>query len=164
MRSIPLTLLLALPTLAVPALAQHILPSGQQNCPVSISANRLAGGSVVSATHATPDPSAQGVRLILSPTGATIASAEIVVHALTLRTRAIPVGPDNTSDTTQKTFNLQRINARTTFTSDVWMNQVSGIKYIELISLTYTDGTTWHATSDAPCRAEPSGIVLVAHN
>jgi hypothetical protein len=41
------------------------------------------------------------------------------------------------------------------------MHNVGSLSRVDLISVTYTDGTTWHANDSAKCRVVPSSFVLV---
>jgi hypothetical protein len=41
------------------------------------------------------------------------------------------------------------------------MQKVGSISRVDLISITYTDGTTWHSTPNLQCRVTPSNFVLV---
>jgi hypothetical protein len=66
------------------------------------------------------------------------------------------------SDTIAKTFTLERQAGATALTdADVWMRQVGSIRWADLISVTFTDGTTWHSAEDPECRAVPSNFLLV---
>jgi hypothetical protein len=153
-RSIPLFLLLT----AIPALGQT-----SQSCPVGIFATRQAGGNVMSVTSTQPEASSQGLHITLTPNQSPIESAEITLYALTLKQRILPIHPaDQAPDTISKTFELHTKPNQPGLTNfDLWMSKVSALQHVELRSLTYADGTTWHASATEPCRTTPSNYVLV---
>lgn len=125
-------------------------------CPVGISATRQAVGSTMLAGSAPNDPSAHGLRISLS-SRSPLVGAEIVLYGLTPKTRFVPID-SHSPDTISKTFELH--GRLTVF--DLWMSQVSALQQVELRSVTYADGTAWHASATESCRIAPSDFVLVA--
>jgi hypothetical protein len=150
---IPLFLLLT----SIPAFAQT-----SQSCPVGIFASRQAGGSVMSVGTTQPEAS-QGLHITLTPNQSPIESAEITLYALTLKQRVLPIHhAEQSPDTITKTFELHNKPNEPGLTNfDLWMSKVSALQHVELRSLTYADGTTWHASTAEPCRTTPSDYVLV---
>jgi hypothetical protein len=41
------------------------------------------------------------------------------------------------------------------------MHNVGSLSKVDLISIHYADGTTWHSTENLKCRAVPSNFLLV---
>ena len=67
-----------------------------------------------------------------------------------------------TPDDVSKTFELRRSAGSDSLSdADVWMHNVGSLTRVDLISIHYTDGTTWHATENFKCRAVPSNFLLV---
>jgi hypothetical protein len=154
-------------------------------CPVGFSASRRATGQIMGAGDARQSGPAQGLHLTLdNHSTPAIESIEVKVHGTTPRGRVLPAEmPADTqssdtaavtvpldridrrsrsTDTITKTFELHRTSADTSLReADVWMHQVGSLRWADLISVTYTDGTTWRATANLKCRAVPSNFLLV---
>jgi len=131
-------------------------------CPVGFSASRQADFQTMLASERSQPGPAQGLHLTLSHlTAPAIQSVEVTVYGISPKLRALPVDPPS-SDTISKTFELQRRAGSNSLTdADVWMHNVGSLSRVDLISITYTDGTTWHATDTLKCRIVPSNFVLV---
>ena len=90
-----------------------------------------------------------------------IESIEVTVYGTSQKGLVLPVGAQST-DTVSKTFQLRRISDDTTLSdADVSMQLVGSLSWADLISITYADGETWHASAEARCRAVPSKFLLV---
>lgn len=135
---------------------------GRPVCPTNFYATRQAGGQIMTAGDAKQAGPAQGLHLTLYlPGGLAIESIEVTVYATSSRARVLPVDSAS-SDTISKTFELHRTAGSTSLSdADVWMYKVGSVSWADLISITYADGTTWHATPNLPCRAVPSNYLLV---
>ena len=131
-------------------------------CPVGFSASRQADLQTMLANDRSQAGPAQGLHLTLSRLNTpTIQSVEVTVYATSPKLRALPVDALS-SDTISKTFELQRKAGSNSLTdADVWMHNVGSVSSVDLISITYTDGSTWHATESLRCRAVPSNFLLV---
>ncbi len=135
-------------------------------CPVGFFASRQATGQIMSAKDAKQAGPVQGLHLTLSHltrTPADIQSIEVTVYGTSPRARVLPLA-QQTSDTISKTFELHRTGDNPSLTdADVWMHQVGSLTSVDLISVTYADGTTWHAAANLKCRAVPSNYLLVGN-
>ena len=131
-------------------------------CPVGFSASRQADLQTMLANDRSQAGPAQGLHLTLARLNTpTIQSVEVTVYATSPKLRALPVDALS-SDTISKTFELQRKAGSNSLTdADVWMHNVGSVSSVDLISITYTDGSTWHATESLRCRAVPSNFLLV---
>jgi hypothetical protein len=91
-----------------------------------------------------------------------IQSIEVKVYGTSPKDRVLPVNT-RADDTVTKTFELHRTSDSDSLRdADVWMHQVGSLSWVDLISVTYADGTTWHAAAgNASCRAVPSNLILV---
>ena len=136
------------------------LPSNS-GCPVGFFASRQATGQIMSAGDAKQAGPAQGLHLILNHlTQPAIESIEITVYGVSSKARVLPAGP--TPEDVSKTFELRRSAGSDSLSdADVWMHNVGSLSRVDLISITYADGTTWHATGNLKCRAIPSNFLLV---
>jgi hypothetical protein len=104
---------------------------------------------------------AQGLHLTLNHLAApAIDRIEITVYGVSSKARVLPAGP--IPEDVSKTFELRRESGSNTLTeADVWMHNVGSLSSVDLISITYADGTTWHTTENLKCRAIPSNFLLV---
>jgi hypothetical protein len=135
--------------------------SDTSGCPVGFYASRRATGQIMSAGDARQAGPGQGLHLTLNHlTGPAIDSIEITVYGVSSNARILPAGP--LPEDISKTFELRRSAGSNTLTdADVWMHNVGTLSRVDLISVHYTDGTTWHTTENLKCRAIPSNFVLV---
>jgi hypothetical protein len=129
-------------------------------CPVSFFASRQATGQVMSAGDAKQAGPAQGLHLMLNhQTEPAIESIEITVYGVSSKARVLPAGP--TPEDISKTFELRRETGSDSLSdADVWMHNVGSLSRVDLNSIHYADGTTWHATENLKCRAVPSNFLL----
>jgi len=137
--------------------------SGNFGCPVGFAASRQATGQIISAADTRQPGSAQGLHLTLKnlKNMPAIESIEVKVYGTSQKGLYFPVDTSST-DTVSKTFELHRVSDDTSLTeADVWMHLVGSLRWADLISITYSDGTTWHATENFKCRAIPSNFLLV---
>lgn len=166
--------LLASLTLAVPAArAQQpastlLLAPQPASCPVDLFIQQRSPTEVVRTGNRQPEPPAHRLiisvqpRLYMEP----IDSIEIVVRGVGNQRQTLPLGAFPGSarpDDLQQTFHLRRIASDPTFTrSGIRIRQMNAIRWVELLSVTYTDGTVWRPAANLPCRTEPNRLLLVA--
>jgi hypothetical protein len=140
-----------------------VLPAANSGCPVGFYASRQANGQILNrASDAKQAGSAQGLHLMLNHLSEpAIQSIEVTVYASSLKLRALPLD-SSLPEAISKTFSLERQTGSASLSeADVWMHQVGSVRWADLISITYTDGTTWHPTENLKCRAVPSNFLLV---
>ena len=148
------------------ASAQLHYPIPSTGCPVGFFASRQAATDLVIVDRARQKDlgPAQGLHLMLDRLNrSAIQSIEVTVYgtSLSLKPYALPVAPPS-DDLISKTFELHRATDSDSLSeADVWMHQVGSVRWADLISITYRDGTTWHAASNLKCRAVPSNYLLV---
>jgi hypothetical protein len=132
-------------------------------CPVGFFASRQATGQIMSAGDAKQAGPAQGLHLMLNHlTAPAIESIEITVYGYGISSKARALPAHEPSPDVSKTFELRRSAGSISLSeADVWMHNVGSLSSVDLISITYADGTTWHATENLKCRAIPSGFLLV---
>jgi hypothetical protein len=132
-------------------------------CPIGFTANRQATGQIMSASDARQAGPAQGLHLMLNHlTAPAIESIEITVYGYGISSKARALPAHEPSPDVSKTFELRRSAGSNSLSdADVWVHNVGSLSSVELISITYADGTTWHATENLKCRAIPSNFLLV---
>ena len=87
-----------------------------------------------------------------------IKDAEITVHGLSAKGRVLPVQASPQEDALQA-FHLHRSTDGTGLNrADVWVTKVATARWVEITSLQYADGSSWHASKTAQCRASLSGF------
>jgi hypothetical protein len=130
-------------------------------CPIGFSASRRAAGQIMSAADARQAGPGQGLHLTLNHLDAPhIDSIEITVYGVSSKASVIPAGPP--PEDVSKTFELRRdAGAITLSDADVWMRDVGTLNRVDLISIHYADGTTWHTAENMKCRIVPSSFVLI---
>jgi hypothetical protein len=130
-------------------------------CPIGFFASRQATGQIMTAGDARQAGPAQGLHLILNRlTQPAIENIEITVYGVSSKARVLPAGP--LPEDISKTFELRRSAGSNSLSdADVWMHNVGSLSRVDLMSVHYADGTTWHATEDLKCRAIPSNLLLI---
>jgi hypothetical protein len=130
-------------------------------CPIGFFVRRQATGHFMSAGDAAQSGPAQGLHLMLDHlTAPAIESIEIIVYGVSSKARVLPARVP--SDDVSKTFELRRESGSNSLNdADVWMHNVGSLSRVDLISIHYADGTTWHATENLKCRAVPSNFLLI---
>jgi hypothetical protein len=141
--------------------ATLVLPMSNSDCPIGFFASRQANLQIMTASEAAQAGPAQGLHLTLTnPNPHAIQSVEVTVYGSSLKRRLLPV--DQQADTVSKTFELQRKTGSDSLSdADVWMHNTGSLTSVDLISITYADGTTWHAAGSPACHAIPSNFLLV---
>jgi hypothetical protein len=142
--------------------ATYTIPATNQDCPVGFYASRQAGLQVTTASEAKTLGNGQGLHLTLNHLAKPdIQRIEVTVYATSVKLRSLPLDT-RSDDTISKTFELTRqTGAESLQEADIWMHEVGSILSADLISITFTDGSTWHAKPNLTCRTIPSNFVLV---
>jgi hypothetical protein len=139
------------------------IPPATSGCPIGFFANRQSNLQFETASDAAKSGTAQGLHLILdrlSQPG--IQRIEVTVYASSLKPRALLLNLNDSPDTISKTFSFERDKGSASLDqADVWMHKVGSVRWADLISITYADGTTWHPTANLKCHAVPSNFLLV---
>jgi hypothetical protein len=136
--------------------------SDNSGCPVGFFASRKATGQIMTAGDARQAGPSQGLHLMLDHLSApAIESVEITVYGVSSKARVLPAREP--SDDVSKTFELRRETGSNSLSdADVWMHNVGSLTRVDLISIHYADGTTWHAAENLKCRAVPSDFLRIA--
>jgi hypothetical protein len=141
----------------------YTIPASTAGCPIGFFASRQGGLHAMTASDEKKLGPGQGLHLTLGrPLKSDIQSIEVTVYASSLKPRTLLLD-DSSLDTISKTFTIERQTGQASLTeADVWMHQVGSIRWADLISITYTDGTTWHPVKkDLNCKAVPSNLLLI---
>jgi len=131
-------------------------------CPIGISAERRSSVAVSTVGSAPGRTLSQGLQLRFSRLFTPgIEGVTVVVHGLSGKTQMMPAGID--SSDVAESFHLNRAGqAASLSASYIEPKRVRTTQWVELTSVDYTDGTTWHESSGGQCKVTPSNFVLVA--
>ena len=139
-------------------------------CPVTMQASHLSDGNVVKAgsrlpSAESPQPKGVGQRLHLnlhSPDQRTIASATLNLRGWTAKGRKAQVDSIDDAVLGVRTLTVPFTpNANRTVSTDVWVPGLTAVVSVELLSVKYTDGSTWTAVQGKSCRVAPDHLMLI---
>ena len=137
--------------------------SDNSGCPVGFFASRQAGSQMLYANDGRQPGFRQGLHFILDQLAQpAIDSIEVTVYATSMKGIVLPANFSASQDSISKSFKLERRPGSNGLNeADVWMQQVGSVRWADLISVTFTDGTMWRSTENLKCRAVPSDFLLV---
>ena len=142
-------------------------------CPVSIQASHLSDGSVVQTGAGLPKADhdkgegAKGVgqRLhfkLFSPDQRTISSATVNLRGWTAKGRTARVGAGEDTALGVRTLTVPFTpGTDRTASADVWVPGLTAVVSVELLSVKYSDGSTWMSAQANACRVAPDHLMLV---
>jgi hypothetical protein len=159
------------PSFAPPQTHFQVLDLGRlpsSGCPVALSARQSGSGSLISVKPGQPesghDPEfSQRIHLTAANSAAShVTGATVRVHGLTPRPRMLPVdtlaqGPAHISRTLDVNFSPEARNASA---ADLTLRGFTAVLSIDVVSLTYADGSTWRSGEGA-CRILPDPAMLI---
>jgi hypothetical protein len=171
-RALSLALLLGSLTLSAQSHAQkpsdpavlQLVPL-QNSCPIDMRAQQGTNGTMLSVENARPKGLAQLLHLTVTnskPVG--IVAAEITVHGFTAKGRAMPaLSWRSDSAEATKTFDLRlSVDAKQDASTDLWVRAFTAISFIELNSVTYSNGSSWHSSPKTTCQVELDGLMEIS--
>jgi hypothetical protein len=178
--SVPLAFLL-LSTFAVAQqpLKHHRSESKSFSCPVNIEARHATQtpvsvnadgkdlqGPAINAPKGQVAPQFQRLQLTLTnPSSQDIVSAEFTAHGFSNNPRAMELSAGSNAPDLAKTIEIALgVKGKGHASSELSLKHFTAVTSIDLNSLTYADGTTWHAPSPGACSITPSLVMLVAAN
>ena len=150
------------PDRAADPVVHYAVRPDNTGCPIGFFASRRGTGQAMTAGDAKQAGPGQGLHLTLNHLlpGPAIDSIEVTVYGVSAKARILPAAPP--PEDVSKTFELTRQPGSNNLSdADVWMHNVGSLSRVDLISVHYADGTTWHTTENLKCRAVPSNFLLV---
>ncbi len=136
-------------------------PPGSRNCPVSLTANHLPNTGVAEISKG-PHPKGQPLYLAFRPgSNQGITAADLVLHGMA-GSRLLHAGATSGADVTESFTVTPSAALDHLYNSVVYARKLTGVSYVELRSLTFADGTVWHASAASTCRVAPNGFQLFA--
>lgn len=132
-------------------------------CPVSLSVRRTSPTELVNASDAVQHRGSQRIHLSVDPRDTSgIRSAELTVHATSLKGRYLPANSANASPDLDRNFQISGPSTSSLRDKDLWIDGAGSVLSVDLTSITYVDGSTWHRSPNSVCRAVPSSFLLVS--
>jgi hypothetical protein len=146
-----------------PAVLQTLTYSGQ--CPVNLSAQQGMSGALRTTRSGQKDtpPRSVGQQIHLTlanPQPVGITAARIQVRGYTPAGRVFPLAPLSPDAARSLNLVLTLAPGRDA-TTDLRLESFSAVTSIELQSVSYADGTTWHADSQTRCQIAPDPVMLI---
>lgn len=156
-------------TLTTSDAVAHTMPySHASSCPVSLQAQQISSANMMQVRRGQPEQSGQRLHLTFTSRDAKqIAAATIAVRGFTpppgpidtlKAVRKRNAGPDVVTRTVQIAFAPQ---AGATVNADILVPDLTATQTIDLVSLSYADGTGWKLPEGASCRITPDLLMLV---
>lgn len=140
-------------------------------CPVSVEASYLSDGNIVRTGTGLPKAEhakGMGQRLHLklkSPDERMIDRVTVNLRGWTSTGRTEQLGQMSASK--ESSLKMQTLTvfllpgADHTATVDVWANGLTAVVSVELLSVKYSDGSTWTPTQGKSCRVTPDHLMLI---
>jgi hypothetical protein len=132
-------------------------------CPVSMQASHLSDGNIVKTGADHPKGVGQRLHLKLNnPDQRTITSATVNLRGWTAKGRTAQVGASEDAALAVRTLTVPfTTSADRTVSADVWASGLTAVVSVELLSVKYSDGSTWTPPQGKTCRVAPDLLMLV---
>ncbi|MGA3048189.1 MAG: hypothetical protein ABSD67_16265 [Terracidiphilus sp.] len=141
------------------------LPQSNNACPVSVQARQAASWNRMEVSNDRPKGPAQRLHLTLvNPKSKQITSATVAVHGLTPKTRATlttMVAGNSPSDAARTLDISFSAGSAKEVSADLWVPGLSAAYSIDLIGITYADGSTWKLADGFTCRTSIDALMLI---
>lgn len=149
-----------------PAVAR-VVP-GSINCPVDMQAQRQVGvGELQKLPLSTDQPAgpAQEIRLTLTnPTFAKIIGVQITAYGLNSKGQLSPArATADDSSAINKSFDLKiKVDPESEASVDLSLPGFTSVTLINVDSIHYAGGSTWHPSALHTCHVVPNGMMLIS--
>ena len=145
-----------------PTAAVLVMPPQGVGCPVGLSARRHAAGVMAFAGSQENVAGRQTLLVGLEQRGTSqLVSAIAKLYGVSRGTHAVTLGAAVSSEASESVTLEPQHGEQSLRRAVLEPRHLQGVSWMELTEVKFADGTTWHATGDARCIAEPSGVVLV---
>jgi hypothetical protein len=141
------------------------MPAMGESCPVSLRAQPgTAPGMVIVGGGKTTASQKLNLRVTNFINRRAITSAQITVHGLTAHGRISPASfRDSEADTVSKQVDLTlTVAPGASASTDMLFKGFTSVRWIDLDSITYADGSMWHSSPQRKCQVVPDRFMLVA--
>ena len=133
-------------------------------CPIGVVAERRSATVLHQVTSASPVAQTQNVALTFQRVSTLkIEQVSVVVHGISGATRLMPAAGAASTGDLEETFQLTREpDASSLANSFIRTRHIHIVRWVELKTIEYADGSSWHESPESKCRATPSGLELIA--
>jgi hypothetical protein len=149
------------------AAAQQTVPAARKAtlCPVEMQASHLADGNAVKTDASHPKGLGQKLHLTLtSPDSRRIAAATLNVRGWTAKGRVEQAGQDKAAALTVRTLTAPfTAGADRKASATVWVPELTAVISVELVSVTFGDGTTWTLPPGRTCDVKPDLLMVITN-
>jgi hypothetical protein len=152
--------------------SSYISPSSNvSGCPVSLRAQQVSSVDMVQIGKGRPQGAGQRLHLTLSnPDSQQVVAAKVTVRGYTFTPRVMNAVTKNAArgQESQSSYATRTIDVRFLPGSDKTVSEVilvpgvTAAQTIDLIALTYADGSTWELAAGKTCRIAPDPLMLVS--
>ncbi len=135
------------------------------SCPVGISVQHRSGSERLEAKQPQSKEIAQYLQVTMSNSKSLdIVGAQITAHGFDAKTRYLPAQyPRTSSPDLTKTVDLDlTVQSKGNASTDLRLPRFTAVSWIDLDSVTYADGTTWHSAAGKTCHVVPDLMRLVS--
>ena len=146
-------------------------PGKSRACPVDLRAQQAGVADLVQADAGKPDGSkpkgiAQRLRLmIVGPESARIVAAKVTVRGYSRRGRIRQTfTTDDGSADASRTLQVNFSSGHETGSAFLWAHGLTAVESVDLLSLTYNDGSIWNIAEGNVCRIIPDPVMLIAND
>lgn len=153
---------------SVPDLTIIVLPTVNAACPIDMHARQGVWDHTIRVRDGERDrvlrPFGQRVSLTLKDShSAHIISATVRVHGLNGKQRMLPTPTEGAqrwnSVTTRKINFVEEDDG--SVSSDLWINGFTAVYSLQLLDVTYADGSIWRPSGSDVCRVQPDPLMLI---
>jgi hypothetical protein len=134
-------------------------------CPIAFQARHLADGDFVKTGDRHP-PKGPGQRLhvtLTSPDARTLASATISVRGWTAQGHMENAGATNSPQSVRTMQVPLTAGTGRNASADLWVPGMTAVDSVELLSVSYADGSTWTPAAGKSCRITPDPLMLISN-
>jgi hypothetical protein len=105
----------------------------------------------------------QQIHLVMTNFGSRdIVSAQFTAHGFSNKQRTIYAGAAQVPDLSSTVNVVVDVKGNGHASSDLSLSHFTAVASIDLNSITYADGSTWHSTSPGACKVIPDMVMLIA--
>jgi hypothetical protein len=135
-------------------------------CPVSMKASHGSDWTMVRTGPSHPKGIGQRLHLTLkSPDQRTIASATVNVRGWTAKGRMEEAQSGSDTSSPVRTLTVPfAADSDQSASADLWAPGLTSVTRVELVSVAFTDGTTWTPAQGKTCSVIPDPMMLVANH
>lgn len=137
----------------------------QNSCPIDMRVQQGTNGMTVSVGQSRPQGIAQLLHITMTNSKAVgVVAAQVTVHGFTAKGRVAPAEAVQSDPMqTTKTLNLDlRVGAKQDASTDLWVRAFTAVSFIDLDSVTFADGSSWHSSENAACHVALDGLMLIS--